>query len=168
MPATRGAIRRPFLGLRRTETEQICAASGLTWWSDPHNTDPRFRRTRLRHEVVPLLDDVLGGGVVEALARTADQVRADVEFLDRLVTAHIGALAIDQLEALDPALRTRVLRLAALEAGAAGSDLTAGHIGELDRLITDWHGQARVELPGRVSAVRDGGALRFVPTPVAG
>jgi tRNA(Ile)-lysidine synthase len=168
MPARRGAIRRPFLGLRRTESEQICAAAGLTWWSDPQNADPRFRRARLRHEVVPLLDDVLGGGVVEALARTAAQVRADVEFLDRLVTAHVGELAIDHLEALDPALRSRVLRLAALEAGAAGSDLTAGHIGELERLITDWRGQARVELPGRVSAVRDGGALHFVPTPAAG
>ncbi len=168
MPPTRGSIRRPFLGLRRTETEQICTASGLTWWSDPHNADPKFRRARVRHEVVPLLDDVLGGGVVEALARTADQVRADVDFLDRLVTAHVGKLAIDELTALDPALRTRVLRLAALEAGAAGSDLTAGHIGELDRLVTDWHGQARVELPGRVSAVRDGGALQFVATPVAG
>lgn len=168
MPATCGALRRPFLGLRRNETEQICTASGLSWWSDPHNVDPSFRRARLRHEVVPLLDDVLGGGVVQALARTADQVRADVEFLDRLVTSHIGELAIDQLEALDPALRARVLRLAALEAGAAGSDLSSVHISELDRLVTDWHGQKRVELPGRISAVRDGGALHFVPTPVAG
>jgi tRNA(Ile)-lysidine synthase len=110
----------------------------------------------------------LGGGVVEALARTADQVRADVEFLDQLVPAHIGALAIEQLEVLDPALRSRVLRLAALESGAAASDLTAGHIGELDRLITDWRGQDRVELPGSVSAIREGGALHFVQTPVAG
>lgn len=168
MPAVRDGLRRPFLGMRRAETEQMCTASGLSWWSDPHNVDPSFRRSRLRHEVIPLLDDVLGGGVVEALARTADQVRADVEFLDRLVTAHVGELAIDPLEALDPALRSRVLRLAALTAGAAGSDLTAGHLRELDRLVTDWHGQTRVELPGRISAVRDGGALHFVPTPVAG
>lgn len=168
MPAVNGLLHRPFLGLRRTETEQICAASGLVPWSDPHNADPRFRRSRVRHEVIPLLDDVLGGGVVEALARTSAQVRADVEFLDRLVATHVGDLAVDQLEPLDPALRSRVLRLAALEAGAVGSDLTATHIGELDRLVTDWRGQERVELPGRVSAIRDGGALRFVATPVAG
>jgi len=168
MPAVTGTIRRPFLGLRRAETEQICTASGLAWWSDPHNVDPRFRRARLRHEVMPLLDDVLGGGVVEALARTSAQVRIDVEFLDGMVAAHVGELAIEQLELLDPALRSRVLRLAALEAGAAGSDLTAMHLGELDRLVTDWRGQERVELPGRVSAIRDGGALHFVATPVAG
>lgn len=168
MPAATETIRRPFLGLRRAETERICTASGLTWWSDPHNVDPRFRRARLRHEVVPLLEDVLGGGVVEALARTSEQVRVDVDFLDGLVTAHVGELSIEQLELLDPALRSRVLRLAALEAGAAGSDLTSVHLGELDRLVTDWHGQERVELPGRVSAIRDGGALHFVATPVAG
>lgn len=166
MPAVNGLLRRPFLGLRRDETERICAASGLVPWSDPHNVDPRFRRSRLRHEVMPLLDDVLGGGVVEALARTADQIRTDVEFLDRLVTEHLGELAVDQLETLDPALRSRVLRLAALDAGATGSDLTATHLGELDRLVTDWRGQERVELPGRVSAIRDGGSLHFVTTPV--
>jgi tRNA(Ile)-lysidine synthase len=166
MPAANGALRRPFLGVRRAETEQICAASGLVPWSDPHNLDPRFRRSRLRHEVMPLLDDVLGGGVVEALARTSAQVRTDVDFLDELVADHVGDLAIDQLESLDPALRSRVLRQAALEAGAIGSDLSATHIGELDRLVTDWSGQERAELPGRISAVRDGGALHFVPTPM--
>ena len=159
---------RPFLGLRRAETEQICVAHGLDWWVDPHNADPRFRRSRLRHDVLPLLDEVLGGGVVEALARTAAQVQADVDFLDRAVTAHVGDLTIGQLEALHPALRSRVLRLAALEAGAGASDLTATHIGELDRLVTDWRGQVRVELPGRISAVREGGSLRFIPTPGVG
>jgi tRNA(Ile)-lysidine synthase len=169
MPVTVGPFRRPFLGLRRAETERICAAAGLDFWSDPHNDDSRFRRARLRHEVMPLLEDVLGGGVVEALGRTAGQVRDDVEFLDQLaLTAFEGELRVADLSALAPALRSRVLRLAALDAGVVGSDLTAGHLDELDRLVTDWHGQLRVELPGRISVVRDREALRFVPTPALG
>jgi tRNA(Ile)-lysidine synthase len=169
MPATVGPFRRPFLGLRRAETQRICAAAGLEFWSDPHNDDPRFRRSRLRHEVMPLLEDVLGRGVVEALGRTADQVREDVEFLDDLArTAFQGELRVADLSALAPALRSRVLRLAALEAGVVGSDLTAGHLDELDRLVTDWHGQVRVELPGRVSVVREQEALKFLPTPALG
>ena len=169
MPATVGPFRRPFLGLRRAETQRVCAAAGLEFWSDPHNNDPRFRRSRLRHEVMPLLDDVLGRGVVEALGRTADQVREDVEFLDDLArTAFQGELRVADLSALAPALRSRVLRLAALEAGVVGSDLTAGHLDELDRLVTDWHGQVRVELPGRVSVVREQEALKFVQTPALG
>jgi tRNA(Ile)-lysidine synthase len=54
----------------------------LQFWDDPHNADPRFTRVRLRHEVLPLLEDVLGGGVAEALARTAAQLRDDGEALD--------------------------------------------------------------------------------------
>jgi len=169
MPATVGPFRRPFLGLRRAETQRICAAAGLEFWSDPHNDDPRFRRSRLRHEVMPLLEEVLGGGVVEALARTAAQIREDVEFLDGLaMNAFQGELRVADLSALAPALRSRVLRLAALEAGVVGSDLTAGHLDELDRLVTDWHGQVRIELPGRISVVRDREALRFIQTPMAG
>jgi tRNA(Ile)-lysidine synthase len=169
MPASVGPFRRPFLGLRRSETERICADAGLGFWSDPHNDDPRFRRSRLRHEVMPLLEDVLGGGVVEALGRTADQVREDVDFLDEVaLTAFRGELRIAELSSLAPALRSRVLRLAALEAGVAGSDLTAGHLDELDRLVTDWHGQVRVELPGHISVVRESEALHFVPTPALG
>jgi len=169
MPSAVGPFRRPFLGIRRAETERICTAAGLDFWSDPHNDDPRFRRSRLRHEVMPLLEDVLGGGVVEALGRTAGQLRDDVEFLDELaLTAFHGELRVAELSVLAPALRFRVLRLAAIDAGVVGSDLTAGHLDELDRLVTDWRGQVRVELPGRISVVRDQEALRFLPTPALG
>ncbi|MGI9085704.1 MAG: tRNA lysidine(34) synthetase TilS [Aeromicrobium sp.] len=165
MPAADGVIRRPFLGLRRADTERICTASGLTWWTDPHNADPAFRRSRVRHEVLPLLEDALGGGVAEALARTADQLRADTALLDELAAQVTDPCDVPLLAAMPAALRGRALRRAALEAGADGSELAAVHVGELDRLVTDWRGQTRVELPGRVCASRVGDALRFAPTP---
>lgn len=68
---------RPLLGVRRADTVAACAAAGVAVWADPHNADPRFVRSRLRHEVLPLLEDVLGGGVAAALARTADQLHDD-------------------------------------------------------------------------------------------
>jgi tRNA(Ile)-lysidine synthase len=73
---------RPLLGLRRAVTAAACAALSLTPWADPHNTDSRFRRVRLRTEVLPLLEDVLGRGVAEALARTAVQVQEDLDVLE--------------------------------------------------------------------------------------
>ena len=168
MVAVDGVVRRPFLGLRRTDTERICTASDLPWWTDPHNADRGFRRNRLRHEVLPLLEDVLDGGVAEALARTADQLRADSVLLDALAAEVADPCDVPTLAALAPALRSRVLRRVALDAGADGSELASVHLGELDRLVTDWRGQERVELPGRVSASRVGDALRFDPTPVGG
>ncbi len=168
MPAVDGIVRRPFLGLRRSDTERICTASDLPWWTDPHNADRGFRRNRLRHEVMPLLEDVLDGGVAEALARTADQLRADTSLLDELAADVADPCDVNLLAALPAALRSRVLRRAALEAGADGSQLAAVHIGELDRMVTDWHGQDRVELPGRISASRVGDALHFAGNAVAG
>lgn len=168
MAARDGVWRRPFLALRRADTEQICRAHGLTWWVDPHNADPAYRRSRIRTEVMPVLEEVLGRGVAEALARTADQVRADNDFLDGLAAAVELPADVPTLAALDPALRSRVLRRAALEAGADASAMGSGHLAELGRLVTDWHGQRRVELPGGISLTRSGTSLIWEPTPVGG
>ncbi len=80
---------RPLLTVRRTTTRAACA--GLEVWDDPHNADPRFTRVRLRHEVLPLLEDVLSGGVAEALARTAEQLRDDVDALDAVAAQRLAA-----------------------------------------------------------------------------
>ncbi|MRJ76002.1 tRNA lysidine(34) synthetase TilS [Aeromicrobium sp. SMF47] len=161
-----GPWRRPFLTLRRADTEQICRASGLTWWVDPHNSDPAYRRSRIRTEVMPVLEDVLDGGVAGALARTADQVRADNDLLDDLAAQVGEPHDVRTLGSLPPALRSRVLRRAALAAGADPSALGAVHLAGLDRLVTSWRGQQRIELPGGVSACRTGPSLTFSTTPV--
>ncbi len=168
MSPVNGIFRRPFLALRRSDTEQICRASGVEWWIDPHNSDPAYRRVRIRSELMPALEDVLGGGVAEALARTAEQVRADGDCLDALADAVADPLDVATLRGLAPALRSRVLRRSALAAGADPSALTAAHLAEMDRLVTDWHGQLRIELPGGVACVRTGDCLAFMTTPVGG
>ncbi|TXJ06164.1 MAG: tRNA lysidine(34) synthetase TilS [Aeromicrobium sp.] len=164
MRAVDGRWRRPFLGLDRSDTEHVCRAEGIEWWADPHNIDPRFRRVRLRNEVLPLLDEVLGGGVRGALARTAEQLFADSEALDQIAAESLTYDTV-QLASLVPAVRSRVMRLLALDAGALAGELTAKHISEMDRLVTDWRGQARIELPGHVSVQRLQNRLVFGVTP---
>lgn len=167
--ATRtGLVRRPFLGLRRLDTEAVCAALGLVPWHDPHNADPRFRRSRVRHELMPLLDDVLDGGVAEALARTAEQLRRDTELLESLAAGWLDAHPeprIPEIAAQHPAVRSRVLRRLALAAGASAGDLTAAHLAHLDGLVTDLRGGRRIELPGGIACTREADRLVFVPTP---
>jgi tRNA(Ile)-lysidine synthase len=163
-----GLWRRPLLGLRRTDTEAVCRAAGLEWWDDPHNADPALTRVRVRTRVLPGLEAELGPGIVTALARTAELARADADLLDTLaadlaaaVTDSAGALDANALVGAPTALRTRVLRRAALAAGCPGTDLTAGHVDAVARLVTDWHGQRGVDLPGGVVARREGGRLRL-------
>ncbi|RYY42979.1 MAG: hypothetical protein EON53_15130 [Actinomycetales bacterium] len=112
--------------------------------------------------MLPLLDDVLGSGVPEALARTADQLRHDTTLLDELAGQVEDAADVATLVALPPALRSRVLRRLAFEAGATPGELGAVHLAALDRLVTDWHGQDRVELPGHVALTRTAGRLHRI------
>jgi tRNA(Ile)-lysidine synthase len=167
MRRAHGVFRRPFLDVTRDQTEQACRAQGIEWWTDPANADPRFARSRVRDVVLPMLEAELGPGVGAALARTADQLRQDVELLDELAMAAYTALPtplpVDGLLALAPAIRTRVLRLAAVAAGARDAELFHEHVTSLDALVTHWHGQGAVDLPGRVRGVRVGGTLEFVP-----
>lgn len=87
MAARTGVYRRPLLDLPRdvvvaAALEAAAADPRLEPWSDPHNTDVGFTRVRVRHEVLPVLEDALGPGIVEALARTATQAREDADALD--------------------------------------------------------------------------------------
>ncbi len=79
--------RHPILALRRHDTRALCAELDLVVAEDPSNHDQRFRRNRIRHEVLPLLDDVAERDVTVLLARTADLFRADDQFLDELAAA---------------------------------------------------------------------------------
>lgn len=139
---------RPLLGVRRSVTHAACRELGLAAWQDPHNTDRRYTRTRLRADVLPLLEDVLGGGVAEALARTATALREDTELIDTLAAqalpdVRVGpGLHAQALAALPDAVRRRVIRGWLLAGGATG--LTDKQIRGVDTLVTAWRGQGGV------------------------
>ncbi|WP_280307667.1 tRNA lysidine(34) synthetase TilS [Nocardia neocaledoniensis] len=165
---------RPLLGVRRAQTRQMCADLRIEPWEDPHNLDPAYTRVRLRTEVLPLLEDVLGGGVAQALARTADQLRDDGEVLDALTvdllragssarephtdgpagsTAGSGpadtdrpTLSIEILATAPAALRRRTIRAWLAEQGVSG--LLNAHLQAIDELVSDWRGQGGVAVAG--------------------
>jgi tRNA(Ile)-lysidine synthase len=163
-----GRYLRPLLGVRRAVTEAACAAEGLAAWADPHNQDPAYTRVRVRHQALPALAQALGPGVAEALARTADLLRADNEVLDAMAVAEKqrlsdadGRLDVAGLAALPEAVRTRVLHQAAAEAGCPRGALSARHVASLAGLVTGWHGQRWADLPGGVRGARLYGKLLF-------
>ncbi|WP_433276794.1 tRNA lysidine(34) synthetase TilS [Pseudonocardia xinjiangensis] len=158
---------RPLLGVRRAVTVAACAALDLPVWDDPHNVDPRFTRVRLRHEVMPLLEDVLAGGVAAALARTAAQLREDDDALDALATALVAeardgdALRLEPLATTPPAVRRRVLR--AWLAASAVTTLTEVHLRAADVLAAHGPDRGGVALPGGLELVRERGRLLLRP-----
>lgn len=161
MAAQRGMFVRPLLGVRRTTTVAACAALDLLPWRDPHNASSDFTRVRVRMSALPALEDALGPGVPEALARSAAMLRADADALDLWAASITDPADVVALRELPSAVRTRVLRREAIAAGAPAGALTAGHVAAIDALVLDWHGQGPVSLPGGLEASRSCDRLHF-------
>ncbi|MEV7037454.1 tRNA lysidine(34) synthetase TilS [Amycolatopsis sp. NPDC051061] len=160
---------RPLLAVPRATTRAACAALGVEPWDDPHNAESRFTRVRLRTEVLPLLEDVLNGGVAGALARTAAQLREDSEALDTMAdmifTRAGGSEGLDAgvLAAEPAAIRRRVIRRWLLQSGVR--ELTDAHLRAVDDLVARWRGQGGVWLPGNLEARRAHGRLCVTSQP---
>lgn len=150
MPARRSPYERPFLAIPREVTREACRAQGLTPWEDPMNADDRFTRVRVRRALGELAA-VLGPGLPEALARTADLAREDADALDEWARHAHQVLGtppwpVAILASYPKAVRARLWRRLAREGGSP--ECHAVHVAALDALLTDWRGQGAVALPG--------------------
>ena len=160
---------RPLLKITREQTTAACIEAGIDIWQDPHNDDQRFARVRVRKNLLPQIERDLGPGVTQALARSADLLRDDADALDDFANQYFQQadpkdLDVLELEKLPKAIRTRVLRLAIYKAGAPSGMLSADHIAQAEALISDWHGQKEVALPGNVKLSRISGRITLFTT----
>jgi len=159
---------RPLLGVKRVTTRASCTASGLEFWDDPHNVDPRFARVRARERVMPVIEEQLGPGIAEALARTAEQLREDAEAFDDMIRETIEdivehaeagiSVSVAALAANPAALRNRIIRF--VVDSEFGVGLTRVQTLEVARLVTEWSGQGPIDLP-ECTARRAGGRIVF-------
>ncbi|MFE6965694.1 tRNA lysidine(34) synthetase TilS [Agromyces sp. NPDC057679] len=172
MAPVSGRYARPLLGIRRATTRQACLDAGLEPWDDPHNLDPAYARVRVRERVLPVLEAELGPGIAEALARTAEQLREDdaafaeqiEEFIEEICEpAEAGiAVSVAALAANPAALRQRIIRH--VVASEFGVSLSRTQTLEVARLVTEWHGQGPIDLPGGALVTRAGAHLVFSTT----
>ncbi|HET9020720.1 MAG TPA: tRNA lysidine(34) synthetase TilS [Ornithinibacter sp.] len=171
MPAARDRYRRPLLGVSRAQCRESAAAEGLRWWDDPMNEDPAHLRVRARRALADLERD-LGPGVTAALARTASLLRDDADLLDDLAETAVAGLGpapwqVEALAGIPRAVRTRVWRRLVVAAGAPAGQVGTRHTDACDRLLTAWHGQGPVHVPGDLRVERSGGLVSIGgPAPV--
>ena len=162
-----GKYCRPLLEITRSETLAACAENNLIPWIDPHNSDSQFARVRVRTEALPKLEESIGPGITEALARSADLLRDDADALDGWAVQvaaelDLADLEITALAELPKAVRTRLLRMAIYAAGAPMGSITADHVASVEALVTSWHGQGACSLPGGVKVSRISGRLSLL------
>lgn len=157
--------RHPMLAIRRTETEAICVDLGLEPVHDPSNDDLRFRRNRVRHEVLPLLEAVAARDVRPLLARTAALSAADVEHLESLAAA-IDPSDARALSSAPPALARRAVRswLRTHDPDGHPPDLSA-----VERVLAVARGEAvAAQVSGGIEVRRSGQRLEAGPIPARG
>ncbi len=158
-----GQLIRPLLGVSRAETGGYCHERGLVYRDDPSNDSGAYVRNRIRHELIPLLNDLHPGASENVLA-LATVLREEGAVLDAQVVNAIAArtdVPLDHLRSLPHGLsRLAVQHLADQAAGRPAAGL-ARRIDDILAMADD----AKLDLPGGVRAVTTGGLLRFERTP---
>ena len=170
MAVVSGKYARPFLQLTREQTVQACHEAKLNPWNDPHNENTKFSRVRVRNSVLPVMESEIGPGIAAALARSAAILRDDADALDEMAQAVISRIDLKDLDCaalaeLPRAIRSRILRAAIYAAGAPSGSLSADHLSAVESLVTSWHGQGEVSLPGGVKVARISGRLSLLARP---
>jgi tRNA(Ile)-lysidine synthase len=154
-------VRRPLRRLRRHETRALCDTLGLAPVQDPTNLDATLRRNRVRHELLPLLDNIAERDVVPVLARQADLARDDVALLDELAAA-LDPCDARALAAAPAALARRAVRRWLRTGGPGGDEQHPPDGATVERVLAVARGDAvACELPGGWRVARSGGRLRL-------
>ena len=164
MAIENGIYLRPLLAITREQTEKACKEINVEYWNDPHNINAEFSRVRVREEVLPIMEEKLGPGIAAALARSARLLRDDADALDDIATSAMDSMNLADLDAtalaeLPRAIRSRILRSAIYAAGAPTGSISAEHVAAIEALVTSWHGQGALSLPGGVKVERISGRL---------
>ena len=164
-----GSFVRPLLEVARERTVAACEENGIIPWIDPHNSDSKYLRVKVRDTVLPVMEEQLGPGISDGLARSARILREDADALDQIAselfeTLDSANIEVEALSRSPKAIRSRVLRLAIYAAGAPSGTLGADHLASVEALITGWRGQGVVSLPGGVKVERISGRLSLSRT----
>jgi tRNA(Ile)-lysidine synthase len=158
-------IIRPLLEVRHAQTVAYCQEHGIEPLEDLSNTDPRFLRNRIRHELVPLLE-FLNPGFESTLLRNAGVIRVDVEWLEAQVDACWPTVVISEqddvitlrreaLAALPLSLRRHLLRRVTAKLCGGQSPLEIRHYMLIERLSEYHDRQERtLDLPHDLCMVR--------------
>jgi tRNA(Ile)-lysidine synthase len=167
MAPVNGKYIRPLLAITREQTVAACKEINLQFWSDPHNENLDFSRVRVRNEVLPVMEKNLGPGIAAALARSASLFRDDADALDQIAAQEAQGLDLADLDcqnllALPRAIRTRIIKNAIYGSGAPSGSISADHIAGVEALVTSWHGQGEISLPGGVKVRRISGRLSLL------
>ncbi len=175
-PMRDGRIIRPLIDLSRTQILQFLEQRGFEYVRDRSNLDPKYLRTRIRHQLLPLLKEGFNPRIIHALTRLASIVRQEEDFLNQQVRSAFQDLILEQkanrltlsasrLAPLHPALLQRLLRQAVLSLRGNLKRLGHDHVEAVVQLARGPLPSGRLDLPNGVVVLRDRGKVTFLLGP---
>lgn len=148
---------RPMLDSAREEVVAFLNRQRLEWREDLSNRDVSFLRNRVRHELLPMIEQRFNPSIAEALCRTAGILGAENQWMNLLAAEKLGrytrpggALDIAGLHDEHMAARRRILRLWLVAAGVAAEQLTFDMVCRTDKLIGKRCGSGALDFPSGV------------------
>lgn len=173
IPESRGPFVRPLLGLERAALRAWLRHHKLDWREDPSNRDLRFDRNRVRRRLLPLLEEHLNPRAARHLAHAAQLLRDDAAYLDRLADQCLGdasrvdregrpVLRVELVRSFEPVIARRVALAALKRAGVDARRIGSKHVEALLDLAAP-PGNREIHLPGKMTARRVRGEIRFGP-----
>jgi tRNA(Ile)-lysidine synthase len=168
LPARRGRLIRPLLGLERADTRRLATQLALPFADDPTNDETAFARNRIRADVLPALRD-LSPAAERNVAETQAELAEEALVLDRVVAelleaagagGEVTAIAADALSDVEPALARLALRVLAERAAHREVALGRARAAEVLRLARTSEG-GQVDLGGGLRAICEGGFVSF-------
>ncbi len=162
-PGSRVRLVRPFVHTRRAVLEQVAGELKLPWRTDETNADVQYTRNRLRHEIIPLLEQRVNPGVIDAVLRLAEQARWLSTYLEDAAGRTYESLVISEepghvvlnirgLLAKQRIIQAEVLRRAISLVVGREQDLSFVHIDAVLRLAAEAESGKLIHLPGQVTA----------------
>ncbi|HEX6716935.1 MAG TPA: tRNA lysidine(34) synthetase TilS [Pyrinomonadaceae bacterium] len=166
---------RPLLWARRTDTEDYCRLRKIDFLFDEMNDDLSFARVKVRKQLLPLMQS-FNNRIVEALSRTAAQLREDGAVLFNDADALLRRAAVSTQESVEterpsldvkvladapPAVRRRALRQWLSSARGSTRRLEMVHLVAVEKLLEGKAGGRVVELPGGGRVRRERNRLEF-------
>ena len=160
----RGNIIRPLILSTKDEILVYCEENGIKYITDSTNTDTAYTRNKLRHNVMPILREI-NPSLSRAISRTAALLTADDDYMNRFAENFVkqnmkdGKLPLSSLEPLHPAIKSRVLYCILKSKGVKNCADT--HVDAVSKLCEKAVPHSKADLPGKITAVIENGALTF-------
>jgi tRNA(Ile)-lysidine synthase len=163
LPVVNNTIIRPALRVRRADLREWLAGKGETWREDSSNQGLHFTRNRIRHQALPLLEEI-NSGIVETLAHTAELSRVEEsfweEYLKPLRESWVrfaddqAMIDLNHLRQMHPAVAFRVLRWAVVNL-APTTSINLDHTRGLLRWALQGQSGTRMALPHGLEAEKE-------------